>query len=271
MDSTKALVTQQLNSTVVAQLQAAAYAPWAKDTVRDAVSNFIQVADGHVIINPNSNQKLGTGTLCVFEHGAKQAIYAAFDLILGTYQNVAVGAYELWSDPDKAYDTTASLYMNVEGHGWTAFRRMDGKLVPIDLPETGDATEAMRLKYQWLDLVIKGAYIDINIEEYAPQLYSYFGSLMAMTPQEAITTIDAHVANRRERRIVWAASQSEPIETASEFVIDEKTYDVDTVKEMKKLFVTKGERFFSAGTSSPAELAHLTYLLQNGYTLSRTI
>ena len=271
MDTTNALVTQQLNSTLVKQLLAAGYAPWVQDTTRTTVMDLIRIVDGHIIINPNSNQKLGTGVLCVFEHGVKQGIYGAFDLILGTYLNVAVGGYELYSDPDKAYNTHASLFMNIKDKGWTAFHQMDGKLYPMDLPETGQAMEIMRLKYQWLDLIIRGAYIDINVEEYAPQLYNYFASLLTMTAPEAITTIDAHVENKRERRIAWAASQSEDIEPAAEFLVDGKTFDTDTVKEFKKIFVTKGERIFTTGTSSPEELVHLTYLLQNGYTLSLTI
>jgi len=271
MDSTKPLVTQQLNSTLIAQLVDASYSPWVQASIRNNVTDLIRVEDGHIIINPNSNVELGTGTLCIFEHGAKQAVYAVLDLILDVYTKVAVGAYELYTNPDKAYSNKAALFMNVKDVGWTAFHKVDKDFLPMDLPETGQATELMRLKYQWMDLVIKGAYIDLNVEIYAPQLYNYFASLLTMVPQDAADTIDAHMENARERRIAWAASQAENPEPASEYVIDGKTFDTDTVKGLKKVYVRKGERIFSSGTSSTAELAHLTYLLQNGYTLSQEI
>jgi hypothetical protein len=268
MDANKALFGQQLNSSTVEKLQSAAYQPWTQGTQRTLITDLITLEDGHIIINKNSNKKLGTGTICVFEHGAKQGIYGAFDLMLEKYISAVPGEYELESNPDKAYDTKACLYKKVEGV-WMAFRRIDGNYVAMDLPEDTQAAEAMRLRLSWLDLVIKGAYIDINVNEYAPQLCNYFGSLLGMTPMEAAQTIDCHIANKRERRITWTAAQTEAVTPVDVFKVDTEDVGTDALKALKKIFVKKGERVFTAGTSSAAELSNLTYLLQHGYTLSR--
>lgn len=264
------IVSQQLNISTVAQLQNAAYKPWETDFVRKSVADLIQVTNGHIIINPNSVKELGTGIINIFESGAKQAVYGVFDLILGTYATAEVGVYELvGSIANVAYRSKAQLFMNTEGKGWTAYRVMDGKYLPMDLPQDNAAAETMRLKYEWLDLVLKGAYIDIDVSTYAPQMYDYFGSLLAMTPSQAQSTIKAHMANKEERRLTWAASQAEAVAIPNTFTVDGQALSLADVKTFKKLFIKKGERVFTAGTASAAEQAQLAYLLSNGYTLSR--
>jgi hypothetical protein len=263
------LVTQQLNSSTVEQLKSSAYKPWAMESERKTVNDLIIVSNGHIIINPNSCQKLGTGMINIFEHGAKQAIYGAFDLCLGTYAIAGVGYYELVGNQDVAYERGASMFMNVEGHGWTAFHRMDQRFLPIDLPDTGDVTEAMRLKYAWLDLIVKGAYIDIDVATYAPQMYNYFASLLTMEPEQCKATIFAHVANKKEKRLAWAASQAEATPTPDTFRVGADDLGIEQVRNTKSLLAKKGAYAFSVGTASDAAISQLAWLLNNGYTLSR--
>lgn len=263
------LVAQQLNSITAEQLKSSAYKPWAKESQRKTVSDLITVSNGHIIINPNSNQELGAGTINIFEHGAKQAIYGAFDLCLGTYSVVDVGYYELGGNAEVAYERNASMFMNVEGRGWTAFHRMDHRFLPIDLPDTSDVTEIMRLKYAWLDLIVKGAYIDIDIATYAPQLYNYFASLLVMEPAQCKATISAHITNKKEKRLAWAASQAEVTPTPDTFRVGTEDLGIEQVRNTKGLLAKKGTYAFSVGTQNDAAINQLAWLLSNGYTLSR--
>lgn len=254
---------------MVTQLSESAYKPWAMGSARKAAIDLIKIEDGHIIINPKSNQELGTGEINIFEHGAKQAVYGVFDLILGTFVSVGVGYYELENNPDVAYDRSAALFMDTKERGWTAFHLMDHKFLPIDLPETGDATEAMRLKYQWLDLIVKGAYIDINVATYAPQMYNYFASLLTMEPEQCKATIAAHITNKREKRLAWAASQAEVTPIPTSFKVGSEELSLEEVRSCKGLLVKKDSYGFTVGTANEAAISQLAWLLNNGYTLSR--
>jgi len=266
-----ALITLQLNSALVPQLQEAVYEPWAQGTSRIAVTDLIKIENGHVIINPNSNKELGTGEICIFNNGAKQAIYGAFSLILNEYVVASVGEYALKSNHQVAYEAHATMWLESETKGWLAFHRMDGKYVAFELPETGDAIETMRLRLTWLNMIIKGAYIDINVEQYAPQLYNYFSSLLAMNTDDAIVTIAKHKINKDTKRIEWKRAEAAAPIILDSYKVDGLDFTRDQMFGMKKIFAKLGEIEFSAGTINQTELNHVAHLLSRGYTLSRSI
>ena len=266
-----ALITSQLNSALVPQLQEAVYEPWAQGTSRTMVTDLIKIEDGHVIINPNSNKELGTGEICIFNNGAKQAIYGAFSLILNEFVLASVGEYALKSNHQASYEAHATMWLEHETKGWLAFHRMDGKYVAFELPETGDAIETMRLRLTWLNMILKGAYIDINVEQYAPQLYGYFASLLTMNAEDASVVIMKHKVSKDAKRIEWKRAEAAAPILLDSYKVDGLDFTKDQMFDMKKIFAKLGDVIFSAGTVNQTELNHVAHLLSRGYTLSRSI
>jgi hypothetical protein len=260
------LINQQLNPRIAQQLADATNPVWCTSP-RVKVSDLVSVQGGNFVMNPHGVKAMG-GSTNVYGAGVRQAIYAIFDLILGEFESFRPGRYERVVDTQKAFDTHAALYEFTQGKGWECSKHMGDGFVPMDLPQDGDAIEIMRLKFEWLDLIIRGAYVEIAVEGYATEFYNYLGSLMTMNEEQVRSTILKHKRDAEARRKAWKTSQISTVAIPETIIIDGRNVALNSIGSIKKIFASDGDTKFSAGTEGDKAIKHLAFLAANGYTLT---
>ena len=140
-----------------------------------------------------------------------------------------------------------------------------------------------------LDLAILDFSKAIDLDPNSATAYAWRGDVYRRKGDLDLALIDLNKAIELNPKYAWAhgvrsdvherkgdldqalIDLNKAIEPTKSFLVDGQNISLEEVHALDGLFVTKGERIFTAGTKTAAELRKLAYLLQHGYTLSREI